>query len=639
MKKTLFLSLILSCLCGLTARGEYTLDTAVGSYYFDSSTNSWGGNNITATQNANGGLTLTSTNGNFGNGRNITVAITFNASEVMESVTAANDSLILFDIAGWGVGVKADGTVSGTWNANFDYASTSPIFSLNGQEGLVTLVVTMDDTYGTAIMDGSTSMRYQRKIKGDVLNSDTLTINSDYLVGIATWNTTTSSFLSNRIDALNSLSKVTGGNTISYPDAFVKTRTDGTSLGRILFMGDSITHGIQDATWRWQFFKILVDNGMEFEIGGPRSGEASTPLTSDFTAGSASYGGVDYADLHYARSSGRTYNMLGNNSRGQSYEYDKGGTLDVNSASLLTNADTHFLLIGTNDLLSDTDRDTTAAQYATIMQNLLGGTVTYADDTYTWTAGDSAGNMGQIADTVLKDDTDTLYIFSIPTWGTGNSNHPGTGQNPDTVAYDAVHQYNGLLENWVKEYNKTSAGTAYYVDINRGLLDVTKDQWIGCNDFFRTTSSDYLHPNEQGSLIIAGNLAKGMGLAGRTAGQHRLGIEDFIGRSESPVAVTSSTSYTLSDCFGKGEAYTLSLDLTFGNGATGGWSTTDSFTITSGNGTVGGTLSISEGFIKWGSKTLFSLDMSQNTDTLRIAYVMEDALTSNTGGGVLCVAG
>lgn len=624
MKKTLFLSLILSCLCGLSARGEYTLDTAVGSYYYDSSTSSWAGNNITSSNNADGGLTLTYGE-NIGSGYNFTMAITLDASKLAESISG---NTTILQGQNWALGIRGDDLmIVGVANSNYGYSSS---LSLDGQEGLYTFVVTMS-SYGTVFMDdtmgGGGNTSYKASNAG---NSSSLTLSAsaaDALVGIATWNTTTTGSPANRIEAYNSLSKVTGGNTISYPDAFVKTRTDGTSLGRILFMGDSITHGIADATWRWQFFKILVDNGMEFEIGGPRSGEdAREPVnTSDFKAGYASYGGVDFADLHYARSSGRTYNMLQNKSGGASYEYDKGGTIDVNSASLLTNADTHFLLIGTNDLLSDSK--TTGAQYAATMQTLLGGTVTYDNNTYTWTAGDSAGNMGQIADTVLKDDTDTLYIFSIPTWGTGNSGHP----ERDTVAYDAVHQYNGLLKDWVEEYNKTSEGTAYYVDINRGLLDVTKTQWIGCNAFFH--SGDYLHPNEQGSLIIAGNLAQGMGLAGRTAGQHRLGIEEFTGRTESPVTVTSSTSYTLSDCFGKGEAYTLSLDLTFGNGSTGGWSTTDSFTITSGNGTVGGTLSISEGFIKWGSKTLFSLDMSQNTDTLRIAYVMEDMATSNTGGG------
>ncbi len=643
MKKTLFLSLLLSCLCGFSAQGAYTLDNAVGYTYYDSATSSWSSNNITKTVAADGSMTLTTGQGNYGNLYNITVAITLDVSK-LDSDASGNQHVFQMGTSAykWGVGIKEDGTIAGTWNNSFGYPST---LSVNGREGLMTLLVTMDTSNGTLFMDETTMGGSASGLKGDILSTNTLTISSyaaEALVGIATWDTTAGPDVAKRLEAYNAFAQATGSTGIPRPESYVKGRSDGTSLGRVMFMGDSITHGIDDASYRWQFFKILVDNGLEFELGGPRSGESSAPITSDFTVGSASYGSVHYADVHYAQASGRTYNMLtgsrgtdafGTANKGQIYGYSGGGVVSAAGADALTNADTHILMIGTNDLLSDTATSqgqpySTGERYATVMQVLLGGTVSYGDSAYTWEKGDSMGNMGQIADAVLKESTDTLYILSIPTWGTGNTGHP----EADGAAYEAVQQYNGLLESWVGEYNETATGKAYFVDINRGLLDVTRDLWIGCDAFYKTSGGDYLHPNEQGSLIVAGNLAKGMGLAGRTAGQHRKGSADFSHQVGS-VNVTSGTPYTLSDCFEAGQAYTLSLDLTFGNGATGDWSTSDELTIASGNGTVSGTLSISEGFIKWGTKTLFSLDMSQNTETLRIAYLQEDISTSNTGGG------
>ena len=640
MKKTLFLSLILSCLCGFSAQGAYTLDNAAGYTYYDSATSSWASNNITKTVAADGSMTLTTGQGSYGNGYDIAVAITLDVSKLGADVSG-NQHVFQMGSGShkWGLGVKEDGTIVGTWDNNFGYPST---LSVNGRGGFLTLVMTMDSSEGTTFMDETMKGGDSSGLKGGVLSTNTLTISSyaaNALVGIATWNTTANSDVAKRLEAYNALAGAIGNAEIeARPASYVKGRSDGTSLGRVMFMGDSITHGYDDASYRWQFFKILVDNGLEFELSGPRAGLWSDPNTSDFTVGSASYGAVEYADVHYARSSGRTYNMLtglpgtdpfGRTGRGVPYEYPFGGVVSVAGADTLTNADTHILLMGTNDLLSDTASGTTGEQYATVMQSLLGGTVSYRDNTYTREKGDSMGNMGQIADAVLKEDTDTMYILSVPVWGTGNNNHR---ENSSSLAFEAVRQYNGLLESWVSEYNETATGKAHYVDINRGLLDVTKQKWIGCDAFFRTSGGDYLHPNEQGSLIIAGNLAKGMGLAGRTAGQHRKGSADFSHQVGS-VSVGSGTPYTASNCFGAGEAYTLSFDLRFGNGATDGWSSSDAFTIASGNGTVSGTLSISEGFIKWGTQTLFSLDMSQNTETLRIAYLQEDISTGNTAGG------
>ncbi len=46
-------------------------------------------------------------------------------------------------------------------------------------------------------------------------------------------------------------------------------------LGNVMFVGDSITHGVNCASYRWAFHKILVDNGIGYESIGVMTGNNS----------------------------------------------------------------------------------------------------------------------------------------------------------------------------------------------------------------------------------------------------------------------------------------------------------------------------------------------------------------------------
>lgn len=414
---------------------------------------------------------------------------------------------------------------------------------------------------------------------------------------------------------------LTSGNLQAPP---YQSTTD-TTLGRIMFMGDSITNGISDATYRWQFFKILVDNGIENEISGPLSGETSgfPANNTDFSAsGNNAYGSVAYADKHYAKSSGRSYEMISGSRYG----------MTVEQASAETNADTHFLMIGTNDLLSDTVNGT--AGYVNVMQRLLGETVAYdaATNSYSW-SGTVGGTMKGIADSVLKDKTDTLYVFSVPTWGT-----KGSHSASDHTAFDAVEQYNGLLEQWVEAYNAQSEATARFVDINRGLVDVAQNRWIGYDGFYRQASGDYLHPNEQGSLIIAGNLAQQIGIGGRTAGLVRSDVSSDSGWSTVGNVTLGAVGETVSvgaaaGAFSYADGYTVDFRASYGDGSLNGWTdASNSLSITVGDGVHSGTLNLAEGYIMWGDKVLFCQDNSAMQEHLRIAWHNGNA-EGNIGSG------
>lgn len=422
-----------------------------------------------------------------------------------------------------------------------------------------------------------------------------------------------------------------------YTVPFESKRTDGTSVGRILFLGDSITHGVQDMSYRWGIFKTLVDNGIENELAGPLSGYHSDPLNGDYNGNysSSQYGGEKFDNAHYAQSSGRTHNMLtaggSVNALGNSTGVNYGG---VSSAKVGNdyNADTYVMMMGTNDILSDGAYNDTNMPKVT--ERLLGvgevqngkwvnGDVTSAligaqgTDPATAAFSGKWGTMGQIIDNMQMDAGDTMYIVSIPTWGEGR-----TGLNG---AAPYVADYNVKLEKWVDAYNASHTGTVKYVDVNRGLVNVTRNgQFLAPDAFFRTTGTDYIHPNEQGALIVAGNLARGMGLAGRTAGLARsaAGAAGWTALEPTISLAAGASQQLLSNVFTEDGGYTIDFGAVFGNGATGGWlDRNNALSVSVGDGINTGTLNISEGYISWGDKLLFCQDNSQaGNENIRVAF-------------------
>lgn len=421
---------------------------------------------------------------------------------------------------------------------------------------------------------------------------------------------------------LNTVSTLDTGSyvpPVDYSAPFESTRKDGTTIGRVTFLGDSITHGVNDQSYRWQLFKTLTDNGIENEISGPREGYYNTPgHTQD--AGS-NYGGAEFKNVHLAQASGRTHNIIsGSNSGMTGVNY---GGHSTASTSEKFDSNTWFCMMGTNDLLSDTPNSgPTTEQYVTQMQKMLGGTVSYdsATDTYNWVAGDSWGNMGTIVDDVYTDG-DTFYMLSITPWG-NHSNH-----NRDMDHY-AAQEFNRNLGAWAEAYSEASGQNVVYVDVTRGMVDHTSSNRFMGHDAFFNSSSDRLHPNEQGSLIMAGNLAQAMGIGGRTAGLERSDIDSApsvwhsttVG-TDGTIAAGSSLSVA-NNIFTQDGGYSVDFSASFGNGVTDGWlaATAAGMNITVGDGINSGTLSLSEGYIMWGGKVLYCQDTSSIGENLRVVW-------------------
>jgi lysophospholipase L1-like esterase len=409
-------------------------------------------------------------------------------------------------------------------------------------------------------------------------------------------------------------------------------------LGNVMFVGDSITHGINGASWRYSFHKILVDAGVTYDAQGIKSGNYSNGVGT-----TTSYGGVLFNNVHSAEASARAWEIAGRqntdvnpsmpsrfggssimNWLGQETTQVNGTTYSGTTVTGANTPDTFFLLIGTNDLLSD-NQGTLATNLDYRINTLLGDVDTIIGSMKT------ANSNAEI------------YLLTVPCWTT----HTNAGTE---AIHSAVASYNTAL---TSHYADTE--NVYVFDINKGIIDVANSlSFFGCSSMFNnpgtSASNDGLHPNAQGELLIAGNLAKAMGYAGRSVGLERRSNANLTTHftksntafTQTNVTVASGNKINFSATGNSSlsyewatkptSGYTVDFTATFGNGSTDGWETTTDLSISLGDGIRYGTLNINEAYIKWGSTIIYSTDMSANTDSLRIAYLLGDN-TNNISSG------
>lgn len=492
------------------------------------------------------------------------------------------------------------------WNPQMtiDYATLQQ----HAANGIVTLKLTNSPNNGVRVKIVAADGAEHEVLKADGLKSSKVNKTSGYKVNLNYVTAFT-------IDTPSTLDTSEYEPPKDYTVPFESKREDGSTLGRVMFMGDSITHGVNDQTWRWQLFKILVDNGIEYEIVGPREGY--TPGFTQMTTGDAgdSYGGVDFPNVHLAQSSGRTHNIISGSNAGMT-GVNYGGH-STQSAAETYNCNTWCCLMGTNDLLSDNGY--TEANFCTKMQNMLGGTVTCTKGRYSRKPNQEWGNMGQIAEHVLHESSDKIYIMAVPCWGSHHNNN-------QAERHLTVKQYNTLLRSWVTQYSKKFDKQMKYVDINKGLVDFTHAVPFSWPDSMSNRAGrDGLHPNEQGSLIIAGNLAKAMGIGGRTAGLPRNDAagDNWTERGDKRFSdfKNGTKRFVAKGEFSENAGYSVNIRATFGNGATGGWKDNDkALRIEIADGTHSGMLNLSEGCIMWGDMILYCNKNSSPRSELRIVW-------------------
>lgn len=378
------------------------------------------------------------------------------------------------------------------------------------------------------------------------------------------------------------------------------------NLGRVMFIGDSLTHGVGAASYRWALHKIWADNGVGFEVIGITEGNRRP---KQGIAPGTDYRGRIFNNRHCAMTSERAYEISGRKHVSQRLgasdiwdwlrlDADYQGEYRLPADEM---PDTCFILAGTNDLLGDFDGKFHQPEILqTVTQNLLEA---------------EKGDMSRIIDAIRQVNRQArIIVLAIPTWH-------DTPLNNTAEAHAAIAQYNQALAAWA-----ASKGVQA-IDINETLVDAACEEvpGKGVASFF---TADRLHPSMQGDLLIGGIIAHKMGIPGRTAGLPRCAGSAlrpiFTWSDQLPTGARWSTDHSCAS---------LMLTPRVGNGATGGWETRRGLSLTLGSPAGDGKLTVTESYIIWGEdRILYSGDMSQNAKSLRIAWREADRRHGIPGG-------
>ncbi len=398
------------------------------------------------------------------------------------------------------------------------------------------------------------------------------------------------------------------GSTLASPRNVPFPQT--ADLGNVMFVGDSITHGVGAASYRWPLFKIWVDNAISLKEVGVHARNHSGGVQPN-----TPYGSATFLNVHSAISSERAYEIAGRINKSGRLENSNifdwlGLDKDYNGKRRIdpaTEMPAHFfMMIGTNDTLSDSGQEGIRSNIAEKEKNLLG----------------RRGDLETIIDAMREGNPGAnITLTTIPTWA------PGRHKNNAPEDYEAIERYNEKLKDWGRA-NKVAV-----VEINKGMVDIpgtAKVPFVGLPGMF---GRDKLHPSAQGDLIIAGNVAQQLGYAGRTAGLARKAASELPAQKK-PFVLNPNSSYS-QVAIHEGEAGTVEFRLAkggYGNGATGGWDNDKPLDVRLDTSGTSGTLRLSEGYISWNGAVLYSADMSKLREPIRMSYVAGDT-DSNIPGG------
>ncbi len=380
-------------------------------------------------------------------------------------------------------------------------------------------------------------------------------------------------------------------------------------LGKVMFVGDSITHGYSSGSYRWFLHKLFVDNEMDYESIGIITG--NQPKTADTLPAGTKYRGVEFANTHSAQSSARAWEIVGRKSGprfkgtnitnwlGQS---DKTCTGAGYGDASFTGDDAparFFMMIGTNDLLSDNGN-----KLESVSEEVVPAL--------------SKDVNGIISSMRKANKQAPITLTTIPVWAHRDGiDAAGT--------HTTVEKYNEAMKKSAKSRKVKVA------EINEGLRDVSDERpFHGHEDLF---APDGLHPNNQGSLIIAGNIAQTMQWPSRTAGLERKAASEFaltkpsdfkmekVASKGSRMMMSGAKSSSLVCELPDADLLSVEMQVRLGNGAKKGWIQDDGLSIQVGTKEASGVLKVTESYLMWGDRVIYCADMSTNTAPLRITYV------------------
>ncbi|WP_193211267.1 sialate O-acetylesterase, partial [Luteolibacter marinus] len=255
---------------------------------------------------------------------------------------------------------------------------------------------------------------------------------------------------------------------------------------KIALIGDSITQAAGYAvvgstypqngnrSWRWEFFKHLVDAGEDFDFVGSISTNYANSTADDETTNSyyPSWRGVPFDRDHEGHWGWRAYQILGTSAGPSS---GKRGTGDLSDWLLDYTPDSAVLMIGINDL------------------NEAGQTPATL-----------AANVSAIID-LLQADNPAIRIHLCELLHVGN--HPNRA-----VLNAKVDSYNGSELPAIAATKTSATSTVSIVPMNNPLWDGS--DWIAQPGGWAPSPMTYdsVHPNSRGEAYVAARVADSYGL-------------------------------------------------------------------------------------------------------------------------------
>ena len=512
--------------------------------------------------------------------------------------------------------------------ASATFANTASIGSITGTGDLyISDTGTLKLAGANTVSVGSLTLAEGARLDvSNVIQMAGLTVNLASYTGTVTCTTDNITGLHSGMDyTLN-----TGNGQVTLTFAGEQTLpshfTPTADLRNVMYVGDSITDGVTGMkSWRYSFFQVLADGGIGQNEEGYFQHRQSSHAIPDGTI--ATYGGREFQNTHSAEASARSWETSGKKD-GARYGHSSIQNWLGQSDTMRNNQpytgrvykdteapNTYFMLLGTNDLLSEggVNNHVTETSYNDTVRNMFG----YSDGTYDG----ETGTFDIILDSMLKARSDAqLVIMEMPTW---NPSRGGNHDNASDFAYMA--RFNQTLIGWAAGNANKEHITV--VDPNRGMVDVanTTKPGAGVANMF---ISDGLHPSAQGELIMAGNMARQLGYAGRSVGLDRAeyGTPDTVWAAAENASITvaagAEAQVFADNAFTVGDGYTIDFGALYGNGITDGWSDkANALSVQVGDGFHTGTLKLSEAYVMWGETILYSRNNSQEGDNFRIAFV------------------
>ncbi len=397
-------------------------------------------------------------------------------------------------------------------------------------------------------------------------------------------------------------------------------------LGRVLYVGDSITHGKSSGSWRWELHKIFVDNGVRQQEVGIQRGNYNG---RGGIAPGTRYRGVPFANVHAAQFSEKAAEVAGRLS-----EPARMGGTGIRHWLRLEGAaadgtwqlaegetpDTLFIALGTNDFVAEHSAEAggLAKGLPTVQAQLIG-----RKQGKSWSG---TGDMDTIVDAMREANPKARIVaVGVPTFSdsVGRWCHKAITDKD----YEAVQEYNRHLREWGKWKKLTAV-----IDMNAGFRDVRKQ-----GAAVATMLVDQMHPNAQGNLIYAGNVAKQLGYAGRTAGLKRRAAEDFpplpesartvvLGEGKAGIRVSPKGNRKV--FLGTGSAQGATLELQFREKGRMG----DPVLVPFRSAGQGSQLEIRADGLFWGNSCLYSAETPVSNEPVRLAWVAGNAAEGIAGG-------